>query len=401
MITLKLVKHSAEILGSRIIRTPLVFSPTLSRIFNGNIYLKLENLQKTGSFKIRGALYKLLKDKKNIGQGGVITASAGNHAQGVALAANHAGVEATIIMPEWASISKQEATRNYGGKVLLKGQSIKESLDEAGQLAQEDKTFIHPFDDKDIITGQGTISLEILEDLNAADIIIVPIGGGGLISGIASVAKKIRPRTKIIGVQAAGCPSAYESLKQGEIVQVASRPSIADGITVKQPGELNFEVIQQYVDDIVLVDEEHIASAILMLLERKKILAEGAGAVSLAALLNGSVCVPKGANVVLIISGGNVDSPLLGRILSQGLIKNGRIMRLWIQLEDTPGSMAKLLHLIARLEANVLHINHTRNVKHMPIYTTRVWLELETRGQSHIDSIIIELQKAEYDIEVR
>ena len=321
MISLENVQEAAKSIKGKVIRTPLVFSPSLSKMFGGEIYLKLENLQKTGSFKIRGATYSILRNLDKIASGGVVAASAGNHAQGVALAAKQAQVQATIVMPEWASISKQEATRGYGGEVVIAGQSLGESIKKAEEIAREDKTFIHPFDDPDIIVGQGTVALEILEDLKEVDSILVPIGGGGLISGVALAAKTIRPQVNIIGVQSAACPSAYESYRKGKIIRVESEQSIADGISVKQVGELNFHIIRNFVDDVVLVEEDHIAAAILLLLERKKILAEGAGAVSLGALLNGSATVPQGSRVVLLISGGNVDSSLLGRMLSQGLLK--------------------------------------------------------------------------------
>jgi threonine dehydratase len=268
-------------------------------------------------------------------------------------------------------------------------------------MATEGKTFIHPFDDPDIITGQGTIALEILEDLKETDMIIVPVGGGGIISGIASTVKSIRPEVKVVGVQSVACPSAYESCRRGKIKIVDSEQSIADGISVKQVGKLNFDIIRKSVDDVVLVEEDQIAAAILLLLERKKILAEGAGAVSLAALLGGSMTVPQGSKVVLLISGGNVDSSLLGRIISQGLLKNGRIMRFRVRLADTPGSLAKLLDLISGLKANVLHIFHDRNVRGLPIYVTRVDLELETRGPAHVDEIARELNMAGYELELR
>ena len=401
MISIEKVKQAANLIKGKVIRTPLVYSPSLSHMVGGEIYLKLENLQKTGSFKIRGATYCILKNKDEIGPGGVVAASAGNHAQGVALAASQANIPATIVMPEWASISKQEATRAYGGGVVIAGQTLGESIKIAEEMVQEGKTFIHPFDDPDIIAGQGTVALEILDDLKEIDMILAPIGGGGFISGIASTVKSIKQEVKVIGVQSAACPSAYESRRKGKITRVDSKQSIADGINVKQVGELNFLIIQKFVDDVVLVEEDHIAAAILLLLERKKILAEGAGAVSLAALLNGSVAVPRGSKVVLLISGGNVDSSLLGRIISQGLLKNCRTMRFRVRLDDTPGSLAKLLTLISALKANVLHIVHERNVKDLPIYVTRVDLELETRGPAHVDEITHELNMAGYELVLR
>ncbi len=385
---------------SKIMRTPLVHSPSLSRMFGGEIHLKLENLQKTGSFKIRGASYFIMANRKQIGSGGVVAASAGNHAQGVSLAARQARIPATIVMPEWASITKQEATRAYGGRVIISGRSLRESLAKAEDMVPDDKTLIHPFDDPDIITGQGTIALEILADLTATDIIVVPVGGGGLIAGIVSAVKAVQPQVRIIGVQAAACPSAYAARSQGRVTLVDAEQSIADGISVKQVGELNFEIIRRGVDDVVLVGEKDIAAAILLLLERKKILAEGAGAVALAALLNGSVTVPQGGKVVLVISGGNLDSPLLGRIISQGLVNNGRIMRFRVSLDDRPGSLARLLAVMAELEANVLHIYHDRNVRDLPIYVTGVDLELETRGPAHVDDIVKRLNQIGYELKL-
>ena len=401
MISIQNVRQAAKMIKGKVLKTPLVHSPSLSRMFGGEIYLKLENLQKTGSFKIRGATYSILVNQQKIGPGGVVAASAGNHAQGVALAAKEAIIPATIVMPEWASISKQEATRGYGGKVVIAGQSLGESLKKAEEMVQDGKTFIHPFDDPNIIAGQGTIALEILEDLKEVNTILVPLGGGGIISGIASAVKSIKPDVHVIGVQSVACPSAYESCRKGRITRVDAEQSIADGISVKQVGKMNFEIIQKLVDDVVLVEEDQIAAAILLLLERKKILAEGAGAVSLAALLSGLVTIPRGSTVVLLISGGNVDSSLLGRIIAQGLLKNSRIMRIRVRLEDTPGSLARLLELISDLQANVLHIFHDRNVKDLPIYVTRVDLELETRGPAHIDEITRGLNAAEYELELR
>ena len=397
-ISLNQFHQAAALIRPHIIHTPLVHSPTLSKMFDSKIYLKLENLQKTGSFKIRGAAYKIFSRRDEIPSGGVVAASAGNHAQGVALAAFRAGLSSTIVMPEWASISKQEATCNYGGQVILWGKSIGESLEKAKEIAAQGKTFIHPFDDIDIMTGQGTLGLEILEDLPDTEMILVPVGGGGLISGIALAAKALSSSVRIIGVQAGVCPSAAEALHRGHVKTVRAQPSIADGISVRQIGELTFNALRSCVDQIALVDEASIASAILILLERKKILAEGAGAVPLAALLNGAVSAPKGGKIVLVISGGNVDSPLLGRILHQGLLKNGRIMRIQVQLDDTPGSLARLLALVARQKANVLHIFHDRNVMNVPLFVTSVSLELETRGGTHISEVFEEIQRAGYRI---
>jgi len=401
MISLESIRAAAKVLRDKVLHTPLIYSPAFSKMTGAQVYLKLENMQKTGSFKLRGATYKILSHLGEIGPRGVVTASAGNHAQGVALAASQAGLPATIVMPEWASITKQEATIGYGGELILEGQSIGDSIRKALELAQTGKIFIHPFDDPDIMTGQGTIALEIFEDLPDPDMIFVPIGGGGLISGIATAAKALRPGVKIIGAQAAACPSAYEACRQGRVGHVEARKSIADGITVKQVGNLTFPIIEEKVDEIILAEEELIASAILMLLERKKVLAEGAGAVPLAALLGGGIQVPAGSKVVLVISGGNVDSPLLDRILRQGLFRNGRIMRFSVCLDDVPWSLTNLLQVVARQKANVLHIYHDRSGRDMPVYLSRVELEIETRGEAHIREIAGELQNAGYRIQSR
>jgi threonine dehydratase len=398
MIPLEYIQKAAKIIKGKVIRTPLVYSPTFSSRSGMEVYLKLENLQGTGSFKLRGATVKIQSHLKNIGPEGVVAASAGNHAQGVALAANRAGLPSTIVMPEWASITKQEATKSYGGTVLLEGQSIGDAIHKACELAQTGMTFIHPFDDPDIIAGQGTIGLEIFEDLRDADLIFIPVGGGGLASGVASAAKAIRPEVRIIGVQTEACPGAYRARECGGPTRVEAEKSLADGIAIKQIGDLTFSIMQKKLDEIVLVKEEEIAESILMLLERKRILAEGAGAVPLAALLGGYV-KPKGARkAVLVVSGGNVDSPLLDRVIRKGLFCHGRILRISVCLEDIPGSLARLLAVIARFKANVLNIYHARSEKDMSIHLSRVELELETRGPDHIREILDELENEGYQI---
>ena len=404
MITLADVQNAANLIQGKVIRTPLVYSPTLSRMADAQVYLKLENLQMGGSFKARGATFKIQNHLELIRDRGVIAASLGNHAQGVALAARTAGISATIIMPTWASIAKQEATWGYGAEVILKGESLVECIEIARQMAFETgRMFIHPYDDEEIIAGQGTIGLEILEDLPDADTIIVPVGGGGLIGGIAIAVKALRPQTKIIGVQAAACPSAREALKAGRPValDVEEKSSLADAIMVTQVGDADFPLLRDLVDEIVAVDESQIAAAMLLLLERKKILAEGAAAVPLAALLSKSIRLPPESKAVLVISGGNVDSLLLDRIIHQGLLFQGRLMRFSIRLEDAPGSLAKLLYLIAGFGANVVHIHHARNERDLPLNSTRVDLELETRGFDHLKAIEGELKRAGYLISIK
>lgn len=400
MVSLDDIQKAAELIRGNVLHTPLVYSPTFSKMAEAAVYLKMENLQKGGSFKIRGATYKI-QIKKDKLSSGVVAASIGNHAQGVALAAREAGIPATIVMPVWTSITKQEATREYGAEVILKGQTLMGSLQIARQLAASSgKTFIHPYDDPDIITGQGTIGLEILEDLPDVDVIIVPVGGGGLISGIALAAKAIRPQIRVIGVQAEACPSAYVAIREGKPSDVEEESSIADAIMVTRVGDADFPILKEKVDEIVLVSEEQIASSILLLLERKKVLAEGAGAAPLAALL-GSAVVPKNSKVVLVISGGNVDSPLLDRILRQGLLRHGRIMRFSVTLEDKPGSLARLTDLLAKMQTSIIHIYHARNERDLPIYVMRAELELETRGVDHIAKIASALKDAGYSIELK
>ncbi len=396
MLTLDAVRAADRRIRDRILRTPLVYSPALSRMFAGEIHLKMENLQKTGSFKIRGALNTIMARGNRLPPLGVVAGSAGNHAQGVALAARQANVPATIVMPRGASITKQEATRNYGGRVIIEGRNVSESIAAAQRLAQEGRAFIHPFDDPEIIAGQGTAALEILTDLPQVDTLIVPVGGGGFLAGIALAAKSLKPSVRIIGVETAVCPSATAALENREVTCVVSQPSIADGINVRQVGQIPFEIIRTMVDEIVCVDEDRIAAAILLLMERKKIVAEGAGAAPLAALMSGVVQLAPGNQAVLMISGGNLDSPLLGRIISRGLTQSGRIMRVGVELRDVPGALAGLLAEIANRNANVLHIYHNRSRRDLPINVTVVELELETRGEAHVAEVEQALRDAGY-----
>lgn len=402
MISLADVQMASKLISGKILRTPLIYSSTFSKMTGAEVYLKLENLQTGGSFKIRGATYKIQSHLDEIKGKGVVAASVGNHAQGVALAARDAGVLATIVMPVWASINKQEATAGYDAEVILKGKSLDESIEIARQTAlKTGRLFIHPYDDLDIIAGQGTIGLEILEDLPDADSIIVPVGGGGLIGGIAVALKALHPQARVIGVQAAACPSALKAIEAGRPVAlegVEEKPSIADAIMVTEVGNSDFPLLQDLVDEIVLVTEEQIASAVLMLLERKRILAEGAGAAPLAALLSDSLQLKQGSKVVLVISGGNVDSLLLDKIISRGLWNEGRLMSFSVCIEDVPGSLQHLLDLIAQSQANIVHIHHSRDEMDLPLNYARMNLELETRGPAHIKEIEESLKNAGYNI---
>lgn len=369
-----------------ILRTPMIYSDTFSRLTGKEVFLKLENLQKTGSFKIRGAYYKLSQFTPSMKSRGVVAASAGNHAQGVALASSLLGIHSTLVMPEGVSLAKQMATQAYGGEVVLFGQNTDEALHYAKRLTEGGKFFIHPFDDEQVIAGQGTIGLEILEEVPGVEAIIVPMGGGGLISGIATIVKRRRPEVKIIGVQSIHAPSAYYSLKRKEIVEVKAKPTLADGIAIQRVGEITFPMIQKGVDEIVTVNEAEIASAILMLMERKRIVAEGAGATPLAALLSKRLKT-RLKKIVLVISGGNIDFHLLDRIIEKGLAQTGRLVRMSILLRDVPGALAKLTSLVAQHHANILHIIHERATKDIPIGFSKVILVLETRGSDHIREI--------------
>ncbi len=399
MISLADIQSASRLLSGRVMRTPLVYSHTFSQMTGLQVYLKLENLQLGGSFKVRGASFKILSHLHEIKGREVIAASVGNHAQGVAIAARAASLPATIVMPVWASIAKQEATRGYGAKLILEGESLVQSIAIGQRMAKDaGKIFIHPYDDEEVMAGQGTIGLEILEDLPDAHYIFVPVGGGGLIGGIAVAAKALRPVIHLIGVQSSACPSALEALRAGRPVALRAeeRGALADAIMVTQVGRAPFPILQELVDEIATVDEDRISSAMLLLLERKRILAEGAGAAPLAALLEGSTAIPRGSKVVLVISGGNVDSLLLARVISSGLRQQGRLMRFSVCLKDAPGSLAGLLDLLAGHQANVVYIHHARNEPCLYIDLSRVDLELETRGFDHIKEIETALKRARY-----
>ena len=382
-----------------ILRTPMIYSDTFSRLTGKEVFLKLENLQKTGSFKIRGAYYKLSQFTPSMKKRGVVAASAGNHAQGVALASSILGIHSTLVMPEGVSLAKQMATQAYGGEIVLFGQNTEEALHYAKRLTEGGKCFVHPFDDEQVIAGQGTMGLEILEEVPGVEAIIVPIGGGGLVSGIATIVKKRKPNVKVIGVQSSQVPSAYYSLKRKRIVEVKAKPTLADGIAVQRVGEITFPLIQKGVDEIVTVEEDEIASAILMLMERKRIVAEGAGATPLAALLSKRLKT-RLKKIVLVISGGNIDFHLLDRIIEKGLAQTGRLVRMSILLKDVPGALAKLTSLVAQHRANILHIIHERATKDIPIGFSKVIVVLETRGSDHIREIKKGLKEKGYSLQM-
>ena len=399
MVTHAGITEAAELLKGKIIRTPLVYSPTFSAMTGAEVYLKLETLQKAGSFKVRGAAYRILSQQSSIGRNGVIAASAGNHAQGVAVAAGIAGIPSMIVMPVWVSPSKQEATAGYGATIILEGTTLQDSIDYAMNRATSgDMTFIHPYDDEAVIAGQGTIGLEILEDLSEVDMVITPIGGGGLIAGIATALKEKRPAIRVIGVQASACPSAVSALRAGEPVTIESHQTIADGIRVTRTGNATYPIIRDLVEEVVLVEDEEIVSSVFALLERKKVLAEGAGAAPLAALLSGKVRYRPEEKIVLVIGGGNIDAFLLEKILRRGLFEAGRILQCIIELPEGPQSLPSLFSLLARENGVIVRVEQERGSGDLPLDIVRVALEMEVRNRGHQERILSALKDEGYEV---
>ncbi|MGC9326441.1 MAG: threonine ammonia-lyase [Candidatus Hinthialibacter sp.] len=399
MLTLQSVEEAYQVVRQEIYHSPCVISQTLSQMTGSRVFLKLENLQMTGAFKERGALNKLASLTQNELERGVITASAGNHAQGLAYHAKRLGGRAIIHMPVGTPLNKINATRKHGAEVVLVGRNYDEAYEEAiARQQQEGLNFVHPFDDELIMAGQGTIALEIIEDKIEPEAVVVPIGGGGLISGIAAAIKETYPHCKIYGVQAQRAPAMKYSIDAKRIVPAKSLPTLADGIAVKSVGHLTFPVIQKYVDDIVLVSEEEISAAILMLLEVEKSLVEGAGAATLAALAYHELPL-KDKRTVLILSGGNIDVNLLSRIIERGLIKDGRMVRLRVELQDTPGQLAIVSACVARHNANVLEVYHNRSFMNAALGKTFLDVTLETRGVDHIQEIIHSLNQEGYSVQ--
>ncbi|MCK6555300.1 threonine ammonia-lyase [Candidatus Binatia bacterium] len=399
LIPLAAIRNARERAAGIVKATPLDLSATFSRICGCNVYLKLENLQKTGSFKVRGALNKIQSLAPEARDRGVVTASAGNHAQGVAYAAGRAGVAVTVVMPETASFSKVAATIGYGAHVVLAGHDYATACRHATALAAErGAPFVHAFDDEQVIAGQGTLGLEVLEQLPEVDTIVVPVGGGGLLAGVAAAVRGAGSRARIVGVQAAGASSLRPSLQAGQRVEIASVDTIADGLATRAIGELPFAIIRGAIDDAVEVGDAEIAEAVLLLLERAKTVAEGGGAASLAACLTRRL--PAGAtNVVAVISGGNIDTNLLDRIINLGLIAEGRLFRLGTRLEDRPGELQRLVTCIAACRANIHQIAHERARPGLPLTRAAVTLEIETRGPDHIADIERAVTAAGFTIE--
>lgn len=360
------------------------------------VYLKPECLQVTGSFKVRGAYYKISQLSEEEKARGVIACSAGNHAQGVALAAQKNGIRANICIPDGAPISKVEATKSYGAQVTLVKGVYDDAYRKAVELQQESgATFIHPFNDENVIAGQGTIGLEILDELADAGVVVVPVGGGGLISGVAFAVKSLNPRCKVYGVQSAGAPSMVKSLQEHKIQKLDSVSTIADGIMVKEPGDLTYDLCSRYVDDVVTVTDDEVSTAILTLIEKQKMIAEGAGAVSLAAVMFDKIDV-KGKKVVAVISGGNIDVTILSRVIGRGLLKTGRSAEFTIELPDKPGQLVAVSSIVAGLGANVVAVHHDHAGEDHDITACTLRLCVETRDHEHVQCIRQALEQAGY-----
>ena len=382
-------------------RTPLEYSYTFSEWTGADVHLKLENFQRTGAFKIRGAMNRITTLTDEQRSAGVVTASAGNHAQGVALAATRAGVDSKIVMPEHAPISKVKATRRYGGEVVLFGADYDEAQAKAHEIeAEEGRTYVHAFDDEYVMAGQGTIGLEIMEDCPDVEAVIVPIGGGGLISGIATAIKAIDPDVRVIGVQAEGASSVAESLRKGEIHQIEAVDTVADGIATRSVGEKPFEIIRERVDEVVTVSDAEIALALTVLLEREKALVEGAGAVALAALLSGAIDYEPDETIVPALCGGNIDLNVLTTVLVRGLVQMGRYLKIRTVLKDRPGALQGLIDIIAEQQANIYAIHHDRTSKRIGVSDTEVEIELETRGDEHVAELVATLESEGYRVDI-
>ena len=394
MLTLDKIYHASFVLKEVLRRTDLIAAPQIAP--DSSIFLKPENLQLTGSFKVRGAYYKISQLSDEEKAKGVIACSAGNHAQGVALGATKNGIKSLICLPSGAPISKVEATKKYGAEVCLVDGVYDDAYQKALQLKEEKGyTFVHPFDDENVIAGQGTIGIELLDQLPDVDAVIVPVGGGGLISGVAFAIKSLRPNVKVYGVQASGAPSMVQSLSHKRIERLPSVKTIADGIAVKEPGTHTFDICSKYVDDVVTVTDDEISTAILSLIEQQKLIAEGAGAVSVAAAMFGKLPI-EGKKTICLVSGGNIDVTILSRVINRGLQKSGRSYVLTVELMDRPGQLVGVTSIIARMGANVISVHHERAGKTTDINACYLQVVLETRNQEHIDKIRQELVRSGY-----
>lgn len=397
MLTLDRVYKASRVLKDVIRETDMILAPNIRK--GTNIYLKTENLQVTGSFKVRGSYFKISQLSEEERKKGVIACSAGNHAQGVALAATRSGIKSIICLPDGAPISKVEATKRYGAEVCMVKGVYDDAYKKAIELRDENGyCFIHPFDDPDVIAGQGTIGLEIMEQLPNVDAVVVPIGGGGLISGVAYTIKQINPNCKVYGVQAQGAPSMENSINDGQIETLPKVQTIADGIAVKTPGNLTYDLVKEYVDGIVTVSDDEIALAILTLLEQQKLISEGAGAVPVAAVLAGKIPDIDGKNICCLVSGGNVDVTVLSRVIERGLKMSGRTANITIALSDKPGQLSEVSSIIAQTGANVTSINYDSTDLDMNITDCYLRIDVETRDFAHIVAIKSALREAGFEV---
>ncbi len=394
------IKEAYPIVKQVAHHTPLNRSNTFSQMTRGEIFLKLECLQRTGSFKIRGATYAISQFKPSEKEQGCVAASAGNHAQGVAYAATTAGIKSTIVMPELAPATKIIATQGYGAEVILHGMSYDDAVIKAEEISTETgAVFLHSFDNINVIAGQGTIGLELIDDAPDLDVVIVPVGGGGLISGLSIAIKKIRPDTKIIGVQASGCPSMVESIRNGHITEITKSDTIADGIAVRKPSETTLKVVNELVDDVITVTDDEISHSIFMLLERSKLVIEPAGAVGLAALLNNRINV-EGKKVGVILSGGNIDMSLLERIIERSLYLESRFVKISGLLPDKRETLKDLLLVIATTKASVVSIEHERADPNISLGRMKITITLELSQRRHLNELMNNLRKAGYKFRV-
>lgn len=395
-VTLESIEEARIAIKDVIRKTPIIHCPTLFSSLGNEIYFKLENLQKTGSFKLRGALNKIYNMTEEEKKCGIIASSAGNHAQGVALGAKAANIKAIIVMPSSAPIAKVEATKSYGAEVILHGDVYDDAYNKACEIQKETgATFLHPFNDAHVISGQGTIGLEILEQLPDVDMIVIPIGGGGLISGIATAIKAKNPKIKIIGVQTQNLPSMREAVKAGCPIEVEKSTTIADGIAVRKAGEMTCSIVSNLVDEIITVTEDEIVNAILFLLEKNKVLAEGAGAVSLAAILAGKINV-KNKKICSVISGGNIDITSLNKIVKKGLINLGRQYQFTIKIADKQGELVKVLEIIKGKSANISFLNYSILKDESFDNTQEIEMVLECKNIEHKNEVKVSLEKAGY-----
>ena len=399
MPTYAAIQEAAQRIRDGVIETPCTRTRAFRDLAPGNHYLKLESLQRTGSFKDRGALNRMLRLTEAERARGVVTASAGNHAQAVAYHGGRLGISVTVVMPETAPLIKVTNTRGYGADVIQVGTILDDAAAEVQRLAAEEElSIIHAFDDEDVIAGQGTMGLEILEQVPDVSVVVVPVGGGGMISGIACAIKEIKPDVRIIGVEADAAASAKASRDAGEVVKIAVSDTLADGIVTKRIGEITYPLIERYVDELVSVGEEEIAAAILLLIEREKTVAEGAGAVGLAALMTGSVTLSETDRAVLLLSGGNIDINMISRIIDRGLVFDGRLVRLAITVKDRPGSLAGLTRAVADMGANVLETYHRRAFADISVGDVGIVIQMETRGREHVIEIVHRLEDLGHEV---